>query len=378
MKNNMNTCQSTFEQNKYQEIEQRYIPLVPEQLAQFREQAYPIEQLYLSQPTEPFSLRLRESCRNGEPAYTAALKDRGTITDQGLDRLEIETSISEATYNYYKQFNPPLLRKLRAEPLEAIVVDFFEDGSSHIESEAPAAWMAFSGRHPELQCAIDTAASSQHSNEQRAYASADSPELSFTPAELEPQTVVQDILRHLNNHKVAIVQIGGRSGSGKSTLTRQITELLTMHDTSCITLSTDDYHRGKTWLDRHKGGPWTDWDAPIVYHTEELARDLQRLQHGESIQRRYFNFASQEPEQREAIQPAPIVLIEGIYAHSPDLTSHAHLSYEVPTPLATCIGRRLLRDFSTNRANSSLSRPEDTLRYLLENAEPAYRAQHGG
>jgi hypothetical protein len=42
------------------------------------------------------------------------------------------------------------------------------------------------------------------------------------------------------------------------------------------------------------------------------------------------------------------------------------------TGLATCIGRRLLRDL---RERPEFADPEISLRYMLSEAEPAYRAQ---
>src|SRR5690349_10293204 len=91
-----------FEQNTSREIEKTYIPLLPERFIPLREQAYPIEQYYLSGITEEFSLRLREELRDGELCYSATLKDRGTVTADGLDRIEITTDVSAETYRLYK------------------------------------------------------------------------------------------------------------------------------------------------------------------------------------------------------------------------------------------------------------------------------------
>ena len=53
---------------------------MPDTLSDMRERARPIEQFYLSHPSEPFSLRLREELNlSGKLEYSATLKDRGQL-----------------------------------------------------------------------------------------------------------------------------------------------------------------------------------------------------------------------------------------------------------------------------------------------------------
>ena len=49
-----------FERLLHREIERKFIPLFPERVDQYRNEARPIEQYYLSHPDEAFSLRFRE------------------------------------------------------------------------------------------------------------------------------------------------------------------------------------------------------------------------------------------------------------------------------------------------------------------------------
>ncbi|MEO5949221.1 MAG: hypothetical protein ABIP74_02370, partial [Candidatus Saccharimonas sp.] len=136
---------------------------------------------------------------------------------------------------------------------------------------------------------------------------------------------------------------------------------------------TDDYHRGTSWLRDYNGGnDWTHWDAPIVYDTESMAADLTALKRGEQIVTHEMDWTIAEPRVAGTMSMPEILLIEGIYANSPRVTTPGDLVYEMTTPLATCIGRRLLRDL---RERPEFADPAKSLLYMLSEAEPAYRAQ---
>jgi uridine kinase len=384
---NLLTNNKEFEQNPSREIEQKFVPIFPEQLDKWREQSLPIEQLYLSHPSEPFSLRLRESFDSaGKPRYTATLKDTGEMTGEGLDRLEIETEVSAETYALYRgDSSYPVLRKLRASPMKNIDIDYYEDGSATLESEHPISLSVFLDRHP---IALDDRTGDRSvDNTHRAhfdYRKRHNGAETLRPAEQSDSvmTLARDIYRYHIANKLVVATIHGRSGSGKSTLVREIAHELEGTVPRIITLSTDDYHIGKTALEAHNNGePWQNWDDEIVYNLEALAADIKKLNDGELVERRRFNFNTEEPELIGTIEPVnerTLILLEGIYAGSVVFSSIAHVRHEVQTPLATSIGRRLKRDFSGERVNDSLSNPGATLRYMLENAEPAYQAQRTG
>lgn len=370
------------EHEPYSETEKKLIPVFPEQLNEWRAEAKPIEQLYLSHPSEEFNLRLRETFdERGNAVYSATLKNRGHQTDHGLKRLEIQTAISKECYEFYQsQGIYPLLRKLRASPIDSIDIDFYEDGHSHVELENPAIGETFIARH-NLEL-VDITGDTVVDNEWRAHMEYrrknDGQEALIPPYNPSADELARQASTKYEQDGLATMTIAGRSGSGKSTIIQKIKERLgELHPgVPVATLSTDDYHRGKTWLDNYNNGiPWTDWDAEIVYNLEDLKADLASLQGGSSVAKRFFNFGTQEPEVIGAIPSAPIVIIEGLYAGHPHLNDANVLQKVITTPLATCIGRRLARDFSTNRSNNTFSDPEVLLRYLLENAEPAYLAQ---
>ncbi|RYF29459.1 MAG: hypothetical protein EOO17_01145, partial [Chloroflexi bacterium] len=382
--NNLLQTSGEFEQKPNQEVEQKFIPLFPEQLDTWREASQPIEQMYLSHPSEAYSLRLRESFgRDGNPIYTATLKDRGETTKAGLKRLEIETNISAETYALYRANDVyPVLQKLRTSPVKNIDIDFYSNGDVTLESEHPISLTSFLGKHP---IALDERTGDKSvDNEHRAhfdYRKNHGGNNTLVPIEQSDVglSLTREIYQHHINNRLVVATIHGRSGSGKSSLVREIANELKGVIPRIITISTDDYHVGKTFLEAHNNGqPWQDWDAEIVYDIDALAADLEALKNGESVHSRTFNFITQEPEITGVIEPIndrTLILLEGIYAGSNKLDSAADVRHEVQTPLATSIGRRIARDFSGERVNDSLPDPEVVLRYLIENAEPAYQAQ---
>lgn len=364
-----------FEQKLMHEVERKFLPIFPEQLNEYRAEAWPVEQFYLSHPSEPFSLRMREQLKEGQLHYVATLKDVGTLTENGIDRMEVDVPVTPELYQQYRTPDVPVLRKLRAEPLPGVIIDFYEDGSVQVESESPVNWQEFIAKHGDYF--MDITGDRQGSNEWRAHLSfrrsSDGAETLRPGADLNPGDIVNDILAAARPGAPTIAHIAGRSGSGKSTIVRQVKAELDSLGIPSLTLSTDDYHRGATWLTEHNGGePWTKWDDAIVYDTQAMAQDLAELQAGRPIWHRWIDFSDCEPRYDEILQPAPVIIIEGIYAASSDIAGHNHLMYEMTTPLATSVGRRLLRDL---RERPQFADPVVSLGYMLSEAEPAYRKQ---
>lgn len=190
------------------------------------------------------------------------------------------------------------------------------------------------------------------------------------------ETITEAVVEKLTDTPT-VLTITGRSGSGKSTLAEQVSLAFTEHGISSTILSADDYNRGRTGLrelfghDNH-----TNWDAHYVYDTALLARHIEGLKSGVSAPQYVFDFKKSERfETGDMVEPAQVIIVEGIMANSPNLTSVADLSYLMPTPLATCIGRRALRDKKENRGGAIGNDTETFLQYQLHVAEPEYRAR---
>ena len=370
------TARKEFEQNLPFETEQKFLPIFPEALADLREIVRPIEQFYLSHPLEPFSLRFRETLESdGSLRYQATLKDRGHVTPEGLQRLEVEVDISAELYDYYKSPDTPTIRKLRAQPNRNVAVDFIEDGRVLCESEHPLAWRAFSDAYGDgfMEISGDRQADNEWQAHLQYRRSHEGREASQPPSELDVNQVLRDILSTYTRQSPVVVRLLGRSGSGKSTIVRTIQQALDAHGLASSVMSTDDYHRGSAWLTQYNNGvAWSEWDHPIVYDTQTMAKDITALTTGHPVPRRTIDFSIAEPVIQGAVEPTPILIIEGIYAGSPELSQIDALTYAIPTPVATCIGRRLLRDL---RERPEFADPATSLRYMLEQAEPMWRNQ---
>lgn len=354
------------------EAERKFIPNHPGALFKLKEHetTVAIEQIYLSTPDEPFSLRLRATASGKGIAYEATLKDRGTVEDAGLERLEVTAPISPELYMFYMSENLPVVRKLRAEPLPLVAIDFYNDGTLQVESEDEKQWRLFTEQYG--AAFEEVTGLPEADNERRAFRGIDT----CPSQELQAGSIMKDILAAREHaQRPVIVHIGGRSGSGKSTVVREVAASLDAFGISNSSLSTDDYHRGAAWLANYnEGQAWQHWDDPIVYDIKTMARDLQRIAQGEPVMRREIDWVTVEPRHTGFLPPAEVLLIEGIYATAPDITAPGDLVYVMPTPLATCVGRRLLRDM---RERPQFADPVRSLAYMLAEAEPAYRRQHG-
>lgn len=365
-----------FEHIPLHEVEQKFIPLFPEQLAGLKSEAIPIEQFYLSHPSEGFSLRFRETPTGDDLTYEATLKTSGEVTADGLKRLEVTAPVSPDMYQFYRE-NVPTLRKLRAEPVPNVVIDFYEDGHIQMESEHPISWQKFCHDYNLAGQYADLTGDHIVDNEWRAhfeYRRNNSGAEALQPLpDLSTNEIVDDILNSIQPGAVSVVKIRGRSGSGKSTLVKEIQQQLLEQGIESDVISTDDYHRGQAWLEAHNNGqPWIDWDDQIVYDTDTMAKDLEKLTAGQPVPRRRIDFTIVEPVYEGDRTPTSVLLVEGIYANAPEIAKHCELEYEMPTPVATSIGRRLLRDMLER---PQFADPVASLRYMLEYAEPAYRKQ---
>lgn len=354
------------------ETERKFISLQPAELAPLlsHESKVAIEQVYISTPEEPFSLRLRSTATDDGYAYEATLKDRGTLETDGIRRLEVTTPISAELYDFYAADTPAVLRKIRVEPLPDIVVDFYEDGTVQLESEHPGRWREFAATYDAAVSEVTglPAGDSEH----RAYRG-----VSYDlPPAVSIEKVIDSIIEKKQSTSAPVfVHIGGRSGSGKSTIVQEIVRTLSARGVTSDVLSTDDYHRGQSWLtDYNNGEPWLHWDEPIVYDTEAMAKDLAALRAGQTVTRRTINWHTVEPQYGASLSAPEVIIIEGIYALASEITDPVDIVVELPTPLATCIGRRLLRDL---KERPQFADPSASLIYMLSEVEPAYRRQRG-
>lgn len=383
-RNNVELMQQNPEFQKLKEREETLEPVTPDFLDAFRPMTIPYESIYLSHPKDEFSVRVQAGYTPEGMVYTAALKDRGEKSGTALERLQVPVEeISKETFEFYQSMPRfPGVKFLRATPLEDLTIDFIEgreyplvEYESLVDAEVPAfvehlkSGLVDKSHDPSVR--KEYIAHELHGQET----------LKPSGETLEDfaHRIFNDMVAtYTMGHKQVVVGISGMSGSGKSTAVRALQERFaeTFGDAfTPIVLSSDDYHRGKKWLEATYGAPWTNWDDPRVYNTAELADDIARLANGEPILRKHFDFHLEEVVYDEEIQPQPFVIVEGLYAGSPDLKDVRKLHYEVPTSIATSIGRDVRRLVLENRANGSIGTPEARLKYILEVALPTYLKQ---
>lgn len=368
---------NNFEQLGYLETERKFVAKNAYQFEALRPYADTITQLYLSSPLDDYSLRLRHVEQyDGTEVCTATLKSRGRVTEHGLSRMEVETPISrEAFHAYSADASHPVLRKRRASLGEGVTIDWIEGSDTPIiEVEN----IAHNERASEFLATfqddlIERTGYSDVDNETLAY------EIAGKQYEHAPVVTTQEIIEAIAAYRLLgqqklVIGIGGRSGSGKSTLARELQlQIAERFGETAERISTDDYHHGKAYLEATYGAPWTNWEDAKVYDTQEAAADAARFYGGETVHRRSFDFARQEPQLHDPLAPSNVLIVEGIHAGSKDLASVRHMYYEVPTPFATSLGRDLARLVETDRQQAAMKSPEARLRYMVEIGEPTYR-----
>ncbi len=363
---------------KRQERELKLTPRDNRALDYLLPYAEPIEQIYMSHPSDEFSLRLRATATPRGTEYTAALKDRGELQDGRLSRLEIETPINQIAYDYYASSSIyPRLKKHRAHIGKDVTVDFIDCFPYPVvEVESPD---AISDLH-DIEY-DDHTGDDNRVNEQIAYGwrRLSESEALFGKAETESHLAERIADEFATYYRAGlpnvVIGLSGMSGSGKSTVATAAQELMRERygeEFEPVIISTDDYHRGKKWLEATYGAPWTNWDDPRVYNTAQMAEDLRRFATGEPLLRQHFDFISEEVVIDEVIQPKPFVIIEGLFADSKDLRDIRSAHFDMPVSPATSIGRDLRRLVIEGRANGVFGSPEERLRYQLETALPTY------
>ena len=141
---------------------------------------------------------------------------------------------------------------------------------------------------------------------------------------------------------VMVIGIAGGSGSGKTTITRQI--MNRFGDDVSILLHDNYYkaHNELTYEERTK----LNFDHPDAFDTEMMVRHLRALKRGESIRCPVYDFTiHNRTEQMITIQPAKVVLVEGILIfHSEEMAELMDIKVYIDTDSDVRVLRRLVRD----------------------------------
>lgn len=138
------------------------------------------------------------------------------------------------------------------------------------------------------------------------------------------------------------IGIAGGSGSGKTTIAEAVVERL---DGKVALVQHDAYYRHEPQLSLEERTR-VNYDHPASLESELLVDHLETLRTGKGVARPVYDFATHlRSEETVWVQPAPVVVVEGILVLSePALRSELDLKIFVDTAPDLRLARRLERD----------------------------------
>lgn len=165
-----------------------------------------------------------------------------------------------------------------------------------------------------------------------------------------------------------IVAIAGGTASGKSTLARHLQD--TLGADQCQLICHDRYYR-----DVHDPSTF-NYDHPDALDTELLVENLRALKAGAAAELPVYDYATHRRQpQTERIEPAPLILVEGILVlQDEELYQAADLRVFVHAPSDLRLVRRIRRDVVERgrTLESVLNQWVNTVRTMhLEYVEPS-------
>lgn len=143
-----------------------------------------------------------------------------------------------------------------------------------------------------------------------------------------------------------IIGIAGGTGSGKTTVARAIYDRVGKDRIEWI--SHDSYYRSFDELtpeERHR----INFDHPDSLESELLARHLDVLRKGSSVDVPLYDFASfSRKQETQHVEPRKVIIVEGILVLAePELRKRIDIKLFVDTPADIRFVRRLVRDIKS-------------------------------
>jgi uridine kinase len=164
-----------------------------------------------------------------------------------------------------------------------------------------------------------------------------------------------------------IIAIAGGSGSGKSFF---VNLLKTSLPSKVSVLALDNYYKPRETQVLDENGI-ENFDLPSAFDIEKLVSDLKKLQSGETIRFKQYNYNNAELSVPDIIaEPADFLLLEGIFVLSyPQLASLVDYKIFIDVNKDLALKRRLKRDFEERGYDET-----DVLYRFHNHAYPAYEA----
>jgi uridine kinase len=123
---------------------------------------------------------------------------------------------------------------------------------------------------------------------------------------------------------VKIVLIAGPSSSGKTTTCKRLSVQLLTCGIRPVGISLDDYFLDREQTPRDANGDY-DFESLYALDLERLNADLNALLDGREVELPRYNFHTGRSEQsgrRLRLEAGDVLVVEGIHALNPELTSH--------------------------------------------------------
>lgn len=164
---------------------------------------------------------------------------------------------------------------------------------------------------------------------------------------------------------VSVMTISGPSGSGKSTLSSRLAS--DFPDSTII--HTDDYYIGKTRMaTQMPPGEELNFDHPAAIDIAQIARHLVALKNGTPVLGARYDMLTSEPTEPELLEPAPLIIVEGLVANHQNLRAISELSVLAQSSPAARLQRRITRDQTRKSYNAAT-----TSRNFHATVEPSYQ-----
>lgn len=162
-----------------------------------------------------------------------------------------------------------------------------------------------------------------------------------------------------------VVGVAGGSGAGKTTLVRSVVQRLRG---AVLWLPQDGFYKDRYQIPCEEKEA-VNFDQPEAIDWQILVEVLQRLKSGQPAQRPLYDYAtSRRLEQRETLQPAPVILLEGtLVLHEPSVRQEMDLKVYVDLDADLRLLRRIRRD-TTERGLA--------LAFVLQQYEKTVKAMH--
>ena len=151
------------------------------------------------------------------------------------------------------------------------------------------------------------------------------------------------------NNEILVIGIAGGTGSGKTTL---MNNLIQRFGDVVTVLSHDNYYRRNDHL-TYEQRCQINYDEPAALETDLMARHLEQLRRGESIQCPVYDFAQHNRSNETiTISPTSVIIVEGILIFEDEaLRDLMDIKIFVDTDADVRLCRRIKRDV-TKRGRS--------------------------